>query len=125
MTRQPEFHGWRHAQRLVDPAEVVPGKVQRDRGLVAFYGFTVCIRPAGMPAEVHPDGQVTALYEGGIGTGQIRMALVDGLGKIRLLRHGGIIHFRAERFINGISIGRESIRRDLRPINDPAADVAQ
>ena len=39
MVRNPRFHGWRHAQRLMHAGEVVMHGVQRNRVLIDFTGF--------------------------------------------------------------------------------------
>ena len=76
----------------MNPTPMVEREVERNRGMMAFQCLAVGIGPSGMTAELHPHGQITALNEGRIRAGEIRITLVDGLQEVRLLCHRCIIN---------------------------------
>ena len=56
------FHGRRHAQRLVNPAEVVVGEVQTIRRPEILPLLREGIRQTRKSAHAHADRQILALY---------------------------------------------------------------
>lgn len=109
----------------MNPTPVIESEVERNRRMMTLYRLAVGIGPSGMTTELHPYCQITALNEGRIRMGEIRITLADGLQEVRLLCHRCIINLRPERLINGVWIGREPVRRDLWTIEHPPPHVAE
>ena len=59
--RDPRFHGRRNAQRLVNPAEVVPREMQAVCRPQVFPPLRECVRQPRETTHAHPDRQVLAL----------------------------------------------------------------
>ena len=69
--RHVRRHGWRDAQGLVQPDQIVVSKVQRDGRLQVFRLLAESIGQAGKPAHGHTHRQVLTLNMAGTDMGLV------------------------------------------------------
>ena len=74
MIRDPRFHGRRHADRAVNPAEVIEGEVKRQGSPVVLKLAAKTIRQSRESADVRPHGQVLAFNMGSADSFRIGIA---------------------------------------------------
>src|ERR1039457_7044470 len=67
-------HGWRHAKRFVDPAEIVEGEPKRNRCPMVLPFLRKRICEPGEPAHAHPRTEVAALHGARADAGRIGTA---------------------------------------------------
>lgn len=122
----------------MDLAEVVIGKVQRDRVFVHFDFLAEAICQAGEPAHVHTHREVLTLNvrrrdvlanripgddcsRGADHCG--RRVSPSGTGSRERLRDDAVVNIDAERLIDRSQVGHVAVRRKLRRVDQPAGDI--
>jgi hypothetical protein len=69
---QSSFHGWSDTKRLVYPAKIVIGEVQRTRGLEIVQLLAESVRQPSEPANRHPHVQILPLNVAGADVTRVR-----------------------------------------------------
>ena len=130
MVGNASFHRWRDSKRLVDTAEIVVHKIQRDIVFEIFQFFRVAIGQPREPAHGHPHRQILPFANARRNVRVVRCSddcsspcphancrtvsdfAVRLLIAVNLHQHR-IIHVRAKRILNCVQIRLVSIRGQL------------
>jgi len=124
------FHRGGNSKSLVDPAEVVPRKVEGEHGVKLLPLFRERIGQPGESAHLHSHGQVLALDMGCADLGRVRATehgnllapdtlsravarLALGGGGVELHQLGKVHALRPQAQYNGITVRREAVRGHL------------
>ena len=129
MVRHASGHAGRHAERLVQPHEVVMREVKRHGGAKVLHLLGERIRQPREPPHAHAHGEVLPLHVAGrdvrgIGTAHdgrhlharhMGRAVPSGSDWFGLVKFDdlGVVHVCPERLVGRVHVGRKGVRGKL------------